>query len=245
MGLMDRLAKFAGDAGALARGDGTNALAKKGNTGNPLAKKPKEKSELAIILDASGSMKVIWDYVKKGYERILSQAGDSLVTVVLFSDTNDTNILANGVPARRARFKWPHTGDWTALYDAIGRGITAVCERRSSEPGWNGRFDGVSVVIITDGDDNNSVEYTAEDIRELIAAVRADGMRVYIVATNAQDAYRIGDMLGVPYDYLVNFSPNREGAESAWTAIAKVANTPQSESTELAIAPADWKSGVV
>ena len=152
---------------------------------------------VAFVLDRSGSMSQLADAVVSGVDEFVSELrcdpGDTLFSLTAF-DTRFEHIhvavpLAD-VPSMRDTGYQP--GGMTALFDAVAHTILATDERLRAE----GRGDEkVMVVVMTDGLENSSTDYTARTLRDLIRAYdgRPNWTFVYLGAAHetldaAQDA---------------------------------------------------------
>ena len=131
--------------------------------------KPKD-VELVFILDRSGSMGGLESDTIGGYNSMLSKqkkekTGKVSVTTVLFDDQYE--LLYNQVPIEKVS---PMTEEEyyvrgsTALLDAIGKTVMQVKANQDKKE----IKDKVLFVIITDGMENASREYRADQIKKLI-----------------------------------------------------------------------------
>jgi len=139
----------------------------------------KGKIDTTLILDRSGSMDAAKDDTIGGFNRFLSEAKkfpDTTFTLVLFDDQYEVPFDTKPIseqPELTAETFVPRGR--TALYDAIGRTINSIGARLASLP-EDERPEKVVVVILTDGLENMSKEFTAEKIKEMI--------------THQQDSYK-------------------------------------------------------
>lgn len=124
--------------------------------------------EVIFLLDRSGSMGTRVQETLDGYNRFLAEHSQSgcRVTTVLFDDTYE--VLYDGVPAADAalskRQYWVR--GCTALYDAIGRAIMTVGTRHARmRPKDRPR---TFLVILTDGYENASREYSSSRVRAML-----------------------------------------------------------------------------
>lgn len=131
----------------------------------------KKHSDVVLALDVSGSMKEggKWDAARAGAKAFLQLLGDQdHVSVVAFNDT--VRWVTRDQPLRDVRDALLQQLDGmfadggTALYDAIGGGLTHLRERRAQ-----GRIQ--AVVVLSDGDDRDS----RINLKALQAMLRADG----------------------------------------------------------------------
>jgi Mg-chelatase subunit ChlD len=88
----------------------------------------------------------------------------------------------------------------TPLYDAAGHVINLALEKNSKR---------TVVVILTDGDENTSKEYTQAKIKEKVAEVTAKGWEVIFLGANF-DATRYNAGSGLAAGKLRNFDLNNE-----------------------------------
>lgn len=126
-----------------------------------------------IIIDASFSMNVKQSFVKEGIVSLMNgikkqkdEYGEDVTinTIITdFSGQNDMRTLLNTSDTskftKEIAEKYTLRG-MTALYDAIFYSFNLVPEDQ----------DGVFVNIITDGEENNSVNYDKASVKELIAS---------------------------------------------------------------------------
>lgn len=125
-----------------------------------------------IIVDESGSMSCIERQTVSGLNETLQTVRqvqrenpeqEHLVTVIFFSSAG-VRTLYNASPAMEAKditHKDYQPGGCTPLYDAVGNGITNL--RQHVAPA-----DSVLVTILTDGEENSSIEYSHEAVHALI-----------------------------------------------------------------------------
>lgn len=82
----------------------------------------------------------------------------------------------------------------TNLYDAVG---TVINNQTSNN---------VLTIIVTDGKDNASHDYTAQTIKQLIEAKSADGWRFVYLGAN-QDAWNVAQTFGLTKSNTVTYDP--------------------------------------
>ena len=129
-------------------------------------------TELVFILDKSGSMAGLERDTIGGYNAMLEKqrrlAAKCSITTVIFAhdyvllhDRQDINAVS---PLTETEY---YVGGTTALLDAIGQTIHKVT-RRQEETAVDSKAHKVLFVIITDGEENASREYSAAQIRQMI-----------------------------------------------------------------------------
>src|SRR3954454_24245157 len=130
-------------------------------------------TDITLVVDRSGSMEQIRDDAEGGVNTFIAdqskEPGEALLTLVQF-DT-EYEFLHKGVPISQApKYKLVPRGG-TALLDAVGRAINETGERLSKmaeqdRPGL------VIFVVMTDGEENSSKEFSKSQIKEMIEVNR-------------------------------------------------------------------------
>jgi len=182
-----------------------------------------EMTELVFILDKSGSMGGLERDTISGFNAMLEKQhaveGACRVTTVLF-DT-DFVLLHDGLDIGAVR---PITekdycvGGSTALLDAIGDTVYRI-ENRQMNNVENRRADKVMFVIITDGEENSSREYSARDIRQIIENRKQRGGWEFIFLGANIDAIGTAARLGIDRKRAQNFVADSEGVQENFNAI--------------------------
>ena len=146
--------------------------------------------DLHYILDRSGSMfNKISDILGGVNNSFAKQKGTkSRISLYLFDDYLDTiyqNKEIDTVPELDETVYF--TRGSTALLDAIGKVIKSI--KKGEDP--------IYVFIYTDGEENSSITYTPEHIKDLIEQKEKDGWNFVFMAAN-QDAVLTAQKLGIP-----------------------------------------------
>lgn len=174
--------------------------------------KPKD-VELVFILDRSGSMGGLESDTIGGYNSMLSKqkkekTGKVSVTTVLFDDQYE--LLYNQVPIEKVS---PMTEEEyyvrgsTALLDAIGKTVTQVKANQDKKE----IKDKVLFVIITDGMENASREYRADQIKKLIEERKEkDNWEFLFLGANI-DAIGAAKDIGIDSSRAVRFKSDKKG----------------------------------
>lgn len=176
-----------------------------------------EKTQIILILDASGSMAVdnlIDEAIGSVNQFVHKQKkleDEATMTAAIF-DT-DYELLYDNVPLQEvedfSRKNWS-PGGLTALNDAIGITVDTVLKTHKKLKKKN-RPDKVLFVIVTDGLENMSQEYTTTQIKEKIAECeKKDGWSFIYLAAN-QNAFAVGTNLGFSGGNTLTFSADAKG----------------------------------
>ncbi len=165
-----------------------------------------------IVLDASGSMTDKATEVRHGLTNLFNDiASNDKVknrTIVCdFSSAGDFNILIDTKKpyklTREVAYMYQTRG-MTALYDAIGKAFNIVDKK----------YDGVFVNIMTDGLENNSVEFGLKEVRKLIDKKRKKGWAITFMGTT-EEALREARAMGVSALNTYKYEDAVEGARFA------------------------------
>lgn len=180
------------------------------------------KTEILAVLDISGSMATIAADAIGGFNTFLKDQqaieGEARLTVVLFDDQYQVlyaaTPLAEAQPLTAQTFV-PRGG--TALMDAIGRTLQVEGARIEAE-GWAEK---VIVCITTDGGENQSKEFTAPMVRELVTAAEAKGWVFVFLAAN-QDAFATAKFYGMSGAHAQNFAATGAGMSEGYASVSNV-----------------------
>lgn len=174
----------------------------------------KNLTELVFILDKSGSMAGLEKDTIGGFNSMLGKQkqveGECRITTVLFD--NRYELLHDRIDIRAVR---PMTereyqvGGCTALLDAIGRTIHKLTgvQKNTVEEYRDGN---VMFVIITDGEENASREYSAEKVKAMIEEEKTHGWEFVFLGANI-DAVETAGRFGISADRAVDYVPDSQG----------------------------------
>ena len=174
--------------------------------------KPKD-VELVFILDRSGSMGGLESDTIGGYNSMLSKqkkekTGKVSVTTVLFDDQYE--LLYNQVPIEKVS---PMTEEEyyvrgsTALLDAIGKTVMQVKANQDKKE----IKDKVLFVIITDGMENASREYRADQIKKSIEERKEKNNWEFLFLGANIDAIGAAKDIGIDSSRAVRFKSDKKG----------------------------------
>lgn len=180
-----------------------------------------------VVLDETGSMNSCWDATINSFNEFIggqktTAAGECNVSLSKFSTTGYgrlghglqlgsavrdlfTNVSVQNTPALSRSNYAPNGG--TNLYDAIG----STVRRIESQLAPLAEVPNVLVVIITDGEENSSTEFTQTGVRELLKAKEQEGWTFLYLGAN-QDAWQAGSSLGLAKGQTMTYSTNNMDA---------------------------------
>jgi uncharacterized protein YegL len=167
-----------------------------------------------IILDESGSMDSIKRETINGFNETIQtikaaqkehENQEHFVTLVSFNGSRIKTIY-DKVPADKLKElsdKLYHPDCSTPLYDAIGGSVTSLRNFLSEQSEYT-----VLVTIITDGEENTSVEYKGEHIRKMIDELKLTGwIFTYIGANHDVEKFAVS----ISIDSFMEFASDSEG----------------------------------
>lgn len=177
----------------------------------------KDYTHLALIVDRSGSMSTIAKDMNGGITQLLSDQAKEPGYCVVDITTFDTLIEHPFEGVRPDDVKGdiilPRGG--TALNDAIGVTIVTLGERFEKMP-EDERPGLVIVVIVTDGEENSSREYTTEQAKALVERQQTEwGWKFIFLAANV-DAFATAGGYGIAKGSTMNFAPSAAGVTNSY-----------------------------
>jgi len=196
------------------------------STTNPSGSAP-EATLISVILDRSGSMGTVREPTIAGFnefvreQRTQKDGGRALMSLTQFDDRFEVNFVGEpieNVPDLDTDSYVPRGS--TALHDAIGRTVHEL-EAWTKKNSWKER---VLVLIVTDGQENASQEYTLHSIRALIEQKEKDGWNFAYMGAN-QDAYAVGDAMNVRSGYSANWDASPDGMAMSYSRMARGASS--------------------
>ena len=161
-----------------------------------------------VILDKSGSMASKTNDVIEGFNAYIAGLGKEDQVNYLFSLTLfDTQVayryVAIPLPeVKKLDSRSYQPGGNTALNDAIGITVRKV---EADQP----KVDKVVTVIMTDGEENSSREWTHDAVRGLIEQKEKEGSWTFVFLGAGLDAWHQGRSYGVPAANVTQYSSNQ------------------------------------
>lgn len=162
---------------------------------------------IAVILDRSGSMQAVKSDTEGGLRAFLEAQheapGSTTVSLYQFDDQYQA-VYENTPLARVPDFTLRPRGA-TALLDAVGRTVTALGEQLAAMPEED-RASEVIVVILTDGHENASREYTLAQVKALITEQQTAYGWKFVFLGADQDAFAAAADIGIRRDTTLSYS---------------------------------------
>ena len=205
--------------------------------------KEKEMTELVFILDRSGSMGGLEKETIGGFNSILEKQkrekkGDVIVTTVLFD--NEYEVLHNRLPINEVKEITDdeyYVRGMTALLDAMGKSIVNLKEINKTRKNNNTK---VLFVIITDGMENASREFTIDKVKELVELQKKEFKWEFLFLGANIDAIQTAKSFGIDSSKAVQYHSDKIGTEKNY----KVLNEAVSEFRSGKELNAEWKKEI-
>jgi hypothetical protein len=175
------------------------------------------KTHVFCILDKSGSMGFIEKATIDGYNDYiggLKKTKGALFHLTLFDTVVDQRIKGVNIKDVAKLDKDGYRPDgMTALYDA-------VCETLAEAKDKVGEKDKALVVIITDGQENSSREYTEKNMARLVEELQSKGNWTFTYLGANQDAWATASQWGFKSGNVATFNATSAGATAAFSAMS-------------------------
>jgi len=172
-------------------------------------------TNLIVILDRSGSMLTIKTDIEGGFDQFMLEQsnldGECYVTLAQFDsegiDTVFSDLSVDQVPPLDLKPR-----GMTPLLDAIGRTVAQFDDRFKDD-----KPDRVMVVIITDGQENWSQEYTLDSVKQIIERHEKDGWKFVYLGANV-DAFAEAGSMGVAQNASMGYVASSDGVSNMYGA---------------------------
>jgi len=185
---------------------------------NPYVTAPEPRADRSIlinfVLDKSGSMDVIRSATISGFNEFkngqATEAGTALMTLTLFDTVFNT--VAAAVPVGDVLDLTPQTyapSGMTALYDAVGHTMKLTDDYVAAH-----HPDQVLFVIMTDGEENSSREFSRDAIFALIEERQANANYEFVYLGANQDSYAAGQRMGIAPGRTLDYDATPDGAKN-------------------------------
>jgi hypothetical protein len=172
---------------------------------------------IAVILDESGSMKSCWGPTIAGFnefvksQREVKNAGAAYLTLNKFNGYTTTTVYSgldiNEVPDLNESTYSPSGG--TNLLDSIGNTIKQIDAVLAKTDEAN--RPGVTILIMTDGEENSSRTYSNADIKDMVKAAETSDFSFVFLGANI-DSFKVGSAFGMSAQNTAQYSTQNMAA---------------------------------
>lgn len=186
-------------------------------------------TELVFILDRSGSMSGLETDTIGGFnsmlERQKKESGEAFVTTVLFDDKYE--VLHDRYDIKGVNLlteKEYYVRGSTALLDAIGITINNI-GKALSDTKEEDRPGKVLFVIITDGMENSSREFSYEKVKKMVEHQKSKYAWDFIFLGANIDAIKTANSFGISADMATNFVSDSAGTQLNYKIVSEVVSS--------------------
>lgn len=184
----------------------------------------KNRTELVFILDKSGSMSGLEADTIGGFNSLLKKqkkkAGSVAVTTVLFDDRyqllHDRFDIRDIQPISEKEY---YVEGSTALLDAMGKTIHKI-DNVQKNSRKKGHADKVLFVVITDGMENSSHEFSYEQIRKMVKQRKSKHDWEFLFLGANIDAAATAEQYGITADKAANYCADSRGTRLNYEALS-------------------------
>ena len=181
-------------------------------------------TDITIVLDRSGSMDSVKEDTIGGFNTFLNEQksapGTATISLHQFDDRFETVIDAKDIKsAEPLTEKTFVPRGSTALYDAVGKAMKITGERLKNLA-ESDRAEKVVFVIITDGHENASKEYSHEKIKEMIEHQKSVYKWEIVFLGAEMDAQSIASDIGITVDNAMSNAGNSIGTQAMYASVS-------------------------
>jgi ADP-ribosylglycohydrolase len=184
-------------------------------------------THITIILDRTGSMDSIRDDTIGGYNSYLeeqqAQPDKATLTLVQFDSQDPYEVIHHFLPVQdvpkltRETYK-PRAS--TPLLDALGRGINDL-EQSLAALSPDERPNQLVVVVVTDGEENASREFTKQQVAQMIREKQEKLDWQFVFLSADLDAIRDAEAVGIRQSQMMAYDKSAQGTRDGWSGLSK------------------------
>ena len=185
-------------------------------------------THIGVLVDRSGSMNMIRSDTEGGLRTFLqeqaAQPGEARVSLAQFDNYFES--VYENAPIESVHYTLVPRG-MTALLDAIGVFITDLGAMLAKIDEAD-RPSKVVVVILTDGAENSSREWTVEKVRELVTQQERDYNWEFVFMGANIDAIATAGQFGIKADNAIDYGATKAGVGNVFAAASNYVSTTRS-----------------
>ncbi len=165
------------------------------------------------------------------------------VTLVQFDSTESYDLVYQGLDLSEVPPLVLQPRGMTPLLDCIGRTVTKQGERFAALPKAS-QPDQVILVIITDGEENDSKSWSKEGVFSLLKQQQEEwGWKVTYLGAN-QDAIRVAEKLGINRGSTMSYHAGPIGASNMFKSLGQQVNSTRLTGQALSYSVADREAAI-
>lgn len=172
---------------------------------------------VTVILDKSGSMSTVQQATIDGFNEYLSglkrDTPHAMLGLTLFNHGVQTKEPEQVKLVEDLTLQTYRPSGSTSLYDAVCSTLTRIKHKIAKDQKS-------LVVIITDGEENTSTEYTEKHLANLIKELEAKGNWTFVFLGANQDAFAKAGAWGVQAGNTANFNASAAGVGATFQAMS-------------------------
>ena len=184
------------------------------------------KTHIYILLDRSGSMSSIANDVIGGFNQMIkdqkANGPDAKVTLVQFDSQDSQAVIVAGAPIAEITDLTGETfipRGGTPLLDATGLLIGRARVEAAAREATGLPKQDILFVSITDGEENESCEYSLSQIKKLFKECEKAGW-TFVFVSAALDAYGDAQRIGVKHGNIQAFDKSAHGTRLAFQSLS-------------------------
>jgi len=176
---------------------------------------------MLLVIDRSGSMMSIRDDMVGGLNTMLKDqmAEPGLLTVDIVTFDNEIELQCSLANPRDVVITLEPRGG-TALFDAVGLAVNGFGQALAALP-EHARPGTVQVIVVTDGEENSSHEYTADAVRTLVTHQKEKFSWDFVFLGANQDAVLAGAAMGFDAGSSMTYAAGKEGVDSMSASVSR------------------------
>ena len=185
----------------------------------------KDYCDITFIIDRSGSMGMLRDDVIGSFNTFIDDQkkvkGEATFSLIQFDDYYEPNYESVNIQDvnHLDRSSYSPRG-MTAMFDALGKTITATGKRLSDMPEAL-RPEKVIMIIQTDGQENASFEYTSEIVKSLIKEQQDTYSWEFVFLGSNIDAVGAATNIGIKKGNSMTYASNVAGTQCAFRSVSE------------------------
>lgn len=201
-------------------------------------------TQIVCILDESGSMGHLQDDTIGSLNSFINNqkelSGEAEALIIAFNISSRKIFEGNIRDFKDITRKDYNPMNATALYDTVGSAIDELGIRLSNLKEED-RPSKVVFMIITDGQENSSEEYTCDVVKEKIIHQRDKYNWEFMFVGANIDSYKIGNNLGISSNRIANYTASEIGTRSVYASLDEVVSVLRKGE----IVQSDWNKDIV